>query len=104
MTVRQGDIRRAALLGEGSMKLRFVACARRAIGFTVIAALIGAIGAGASVTANAQDADFFKSHKLTLGAPSNAGGGYDTYPRLISRHMAKHISGNPTIIVQNVPA
>lgn len=55
--------------------------------------------------AAAQDAaSFYKSHKLTLGAPSNAGGGYDTYMRLLSRHIGKYIPGEPTVIVQNVPA
>ncbi len=32
-----------------------------------------------------------------------AGGGYDTYARLISRHLGKHIPGNPTLIVDNMP-
>jgi len=31
----------------------------------------------------------------------SAGGGYDTYARTISRHMGKHIPGNPAIIVEN---
>jgi tripartite-type tricarboxylate transporter receptor subunit TctC len=56
-------------------------------------------------TARAQtDEAFFKSHKLTLASSSNAGGGLDTYARLLSRHIARHIPGNPTTIVQNVPA
>ena len=57
-------------------------------------------------TAHAQDstAAFYKSHKITLGAPSNAGGGYDTYLRALSRYLGKYIPGEPGIIVQNVPA
>jgi tripartite-type tricarboxylate transporter receptor subunit TctC len=31
-----------------------------------------------------------------------AGGGYDTYARVIARHMGKHIPGNPTITVDNM--
>lgn len=31
------------------------------------------------------------------------GGGYDGYARLISRHMGRHVPGNPTIIVQHRP-
>ena len=50
------------------------------------------------------DEAFFKSHKLTLASSSNAGGGLDTYARLLSRHISRHIPGNPTTIVQNVPA
>jgi tripartite-type tricarboxylate transporter receptor subunit TctC len=65
---------------------------------TLVAALSGSPAA-------AQDAAaFYKSHKLTLGAPSNAGGGYDTYMRALSRHIGNHIPGKPTSIVQNVPA
>ena len=32
-----------------------------------------------------------------------AGGGYDVYARLLARFMEKHIPGNPSIIVQNMP-
>ena len=31
------------------------------------------------------------------------GGNYDLYARLVSRHIGKHIPGNPTVIVQNMP-
>jgi tripartite-type tricarboxylate transporter receptor subunit TctC len=55
--------------------------------------------------ASAQDAEtFYRSHKLTLGSPNSPGGGYDIYVRALGRHIAKHIPGNPTIVVQNVPA
>jgi len=30
------------------------------------------------------------------------GGGYDTYSRLIARHMGKHIPGNPVIAAENL--
>ena len=32
---------------------------------------------------------------------SGPGGGYDTYARLIARHMGRHIPGNPSFITQN---
>lgn len=46
--------------------------------------------------------DFFegKTIRFVVGAP--AGGGYDTYARVISRHMVKHIPGNPTAVVENM--
>jgi tripartite-type tricarboxylate transporter receptor subunit TctC len=31
------------------------------------------------------------------------GGGYDVYARLLARHISRHIPGNPTVIVQNMP-
>jgi len=43
-----------------------------------------------------------KTIHLIVGNP--AGGGFDTYARTIARHMGKYIPGNPTIIVENVPA
>jgi len=51
----------------------------------------------------AQAADFYKGKKVRLIVSSTPGGGNDTYSRLIAQHIAKHIPGNPTIIVQNMP-
>jgi hypothetical protein len=56
-----------------------------------------------SASAFAQDAaTFYKAHTLTIGSPNSPGGGYDIYIRALARHIAKHIPGNPSIIVQNV--
>src|SRR5262249_40469103 len=33
----------------------------------------------------------------------SAGGGYDFYARLLARHIGKHLPGNPTVIVKNMP-
>src|SRR3990167_4036002 len=41
-----------------------------------------------------------KTIRIIVGFP--AGGGYDTYARLIARHMGKYIPANPTIIVENM--
>lgn len=42
-----------------------------------------------------------KTVRIIVGAA--AGGGYDTYSRTIARHMGKHLAGNPTFIVENMP-
>jgi tripartite-type tricarboxylate transporter receptor subunit TctC len=34
---------------------------------------------------------------------SDAGGGYDTYARLVARHLGRFIPGHPDLIVQNMP-
>jgi tripartite-type tricarboxylate transporter receptor subunit TctC len=34
---------------------------------------------------------------------TSPGGGYDTYSRTIARHLGKHIPGNPSILVENMP-
>lgn len=49
------------------------------------------------------DADFFRGKNVTMGIPSDAGGGYDTYVRLLGRHYSKHLPGNPNMVMQNVP-
>ncbi len=59
-----------------------------------------ALGLGA-VSASADEvANFYKGKRLTLLVGSGPGGGYDTYARLVSRHMGRHIPGNPTFITK----
>jgi tripartite-type tricarboxylate transporter receptor subunit TctC len=52
----------------------------------------------------AQDsvAQFYRGKQITVIVGSSAGGGYDIYARLLSRHMPKHIPGNPTMWVTNM--
>ena len=47
---------------------------------------------------------FLCRQELTLIVGAGLGGGYDLQARLVARHLGKHIPGNPTIIVQNMPA
>jgi tripartite-type tricarboxylate transporter receptor subunit TctC len=48
-------------------------------------------------------ASFYEGKTLRLVVGFPAGGGYDLYTRTIGRHLGKHIPGNPTIIVENMP-
>lgn len=50
----------------------------------------------------AQDS-FYKGKTIRLIVGLAPGGGFDTYSRVIARHMGKHIPGNPTIVVENMP-
>ncbi len=52
----------------------------------------------------AQDsvAQFYKGKQITVIVGSSAGGGYDIYARLVSRHMPRHIPGNPSMGVTNM--
>lgn len=61
------------------------------------------MGAGQAAADDAAVAAFYKGKTITILVGSSAGGGYDTYARLISRHMGKHMLGNPTVIVSNMP-
>lgn len=63
------------------------------------------IAAFVTSPAMAQDAiaDFYRGKTVTIAAGSSAGGGLDTYGRLVGRHLGRFIPGNPTVIVQNMP-
>ncbi|MDH3444365.1 MAG: tripartite tricarboxylate transporter substrate-binding protein [Deltaproteobacteria bacterium] len=47
--------------------------------------------------------DFYKGKTVRLIVGAAPGGGFDTYSRVISRHMGKHVPGNPTFVVDNMP-
>jgi tripartite-type tricarboxylate transporter receptor subunit TctC len=55
--------------------------------------------------AAAQDAvaEFYRGKTVRITVGSAAGGGFDGYARLVARHFGKHIPGNPTVVVQNIP-
>lgn len=48
-------------------------------------------------------ADFYRGKLMTMLISSGAGGGYDTMARMVSRHIGKHIPGNPTFVNKNMP-
>ena len=48
-------------------------------------------------------AEFYQGRTVTVVVSSNAAGGYDTIARAVARYMGKHIPGNPTLIVRNMP-
>lgn len=61
-----------------------------------------ALMASASLqTSQAQD--FYSGKQVTVVVGNTAGSGYDTYGRLLARHLPKYIAGKPTVIVQNMP-
>jgi tripartite-type tricarboxylate transporter receptor subunit TctC len=55
-----------------------------------------------SVPAAAQES-FYKGKTLRIVVATSAGGGFDAYTRMIARHLGKHIPGNPSILVENMP-
>src|SRR5689334_11155791 len=61
----------------------------------------GVIGTSAAM---AQPADkFYEGKTIRIIVALGTGGDYDNYARLASRWLGKHIPGNPTIVVQNMP-
>ena len=49
------------------------------------------------------DDPFYKGKTISLIIASNTSGGYDTYGRILARHLPSHLAGNPTIVPQNMP-
>src|SRR4051794_11377158 len=47
--------------------------------------------------------DFFAGKTISMSTHSEAGGGYDTYLRLLARHMGRHVPGRPEFNVINQP-
>jgi tripartite-type tricarboxylate transporter receptor subunit TctC len=66
-----------------------------------LALLLGLPATGAS--AQDQIAEFYKGKQIRIIVPSATGGGFDLYARYVGRHIGRHIPGNPTVIVQNMP-
>ena len=45
---------------------------------------------------------YYEGKTIRVIVGFSAGGGFDTYSRLIARHLAKHIPGSPSIVVENM--
>lgn len=66
----------------------------------VLAAFAGALLVASPATAD----DFYAGKQITFIVGAGVGGGYDLQARTVARHLAKHIPGNPPIVVQNMPS
>jgi tripartite-type tricarboxylate transporter receptor subunit TctC len=47
--------------------------------------------------------DFYKGKTIRIVVATTPGGGFDAYSRMIARHMGKHIPGNPSFVIENMP-
>ncbi len=48
-------------------------------------------------------ADFYRGKTLSIVVAHEAGTGFDVYARAFARYLGRHIPGQPTVIVQNMP-
>jgi tripartite-type tricarboxylate transporter receptor subunit TctC len=64
-----------------------------------VAALIALL----PLNAIAATSGFYKDKTVTFVIGSAAGGGYDTYSRLLASHLGRHLEGGPTVVAQNMP-
>lgn len=55
-------------------------------------------------SASAEDVGgFYKGRQMRMVIFASAGGGYDSYARLLARHIVAHIPGNPSMVPTNMP-
>jgi tripartite-type tricarboxylate transporter receptor subunit TctC len=92
---------RAGAEGETALKPRMGGNMRKLLlsGLGLCAALMAA---APSVRAQTVE-EFYRGKTVKFVVGSNTGGSYDTYSRLLAQFMGRHIPGNPTLIVENLP-
>ena len=69
-------------------------------------AMAASIAALLALTASARAQsveDFYRGKTISVLVGFTSGGGYDVYARVLARHLGRHIPGNPTVVVQNMP-
>jgi tripartite-type tricarboxylate transporter receptor subunit TctC len=70
----------------------------------VLISLIAALGLSLVLDVPGSAAnEYYQGKRMRMLVPYSAGGGYDLYARIIARHWSRHIPGNPSFIVQNMP-
>ena len=65
------------------------------------AILLGILICGGAQRVLAQT-NFYEGKTVRFIVGFSAGGGYDTYTRLVARHMGRHVPGNPIFVVDNM--
>ena len=65
--------------------------------------LILAAVVAVSLVSTAPAQEFYKDKTINFIVGYSPGGTYDQYTRLIARHISKHMPGNPSAIVENMP-
>ncbi|MEK9659940.1 MAG: hypothetical protein VW450_08370 [Chloroflexota bacterium] len=48
-------------------------------------------------------AAYFQGKTIVVNVGFSPGGGYDTFSRLMAKHIARYIPGNPKLVVRNLP-
>jgi tripartite-type tricarboxylate transporter receptor subunit TctC len=66
-------------------------------------AIVAALGWLLATAAPGAATDFYDGKRINIIVGFASGGSADGDARVISRYLGKHIPGNPTIIVQNMP-
>ena len=76
--------------------MRSARMSRSVVLIALAVALTGAVRAASA-------ADYYAGKTIELIVGGGPGGGYDIYARTVARHLGRHIPGEPTIVVKNMP-
>ena len=68
-----------------------------------VSALLLALFSSSWLAPASGQSNFYEGKTIRFVVGFTAGGGYDLYTRTLGRHLGKHIAGNPTVIVDNMP-
>src|SRR5262245_31357761 len=78
---------------------RLLACVRQLVG--IVALLAGCVAAAPAAADPIED--FYRGKQLRIYIRAAPGGNYDVYSRVLGRHIARFIPGNPTVVPVNMP-
>ena len=67
------------------------------IGLTAASMLVAPAAVAQSVES------FFRGQMVKIIVASGPSGGFDTFARLLAKHLGRFVPGNPTFVVQNMP-
>ena len=76
--------------------------AARALARRLACALLALIALASPARAADAVASFYAGKEIRLVVATPPGGPYDNHARLLARHLARHIPGNPAILVENM--
>ena len=76
---------------------------QRSLSWRLAPARIAVTAAGLLAAQHALGQSDFSGKTIRLYIGTGPGGGYDTYGRLVARHIGRHIPGNPAVLPQNMP-
>jgi tripartite-type tricarboxylate transporter receptor subunit TctC len=73
------------------------------IRIAVTVSAFGLLGLLAFPTVSGAQADYYKGKTVRIIVGFPGGGGVDAEARVVARFLERHLPGNPTVIVQNMP-
>jgi hypothetical protein len=62
-----------------------------------------ALAAFAALASPVHASDYYAGKTITFLVGTDTGGGFSLYARAIAKHLARHIPGNPMIVIRNMP-